>query len=433
MSVTKEFFQRYAQGRKIFDKESMDKSEAFCMMPWVHLYISQFGTVVPCCVTPWDLDQALGNVNEQPIEEIWNGPEMKKLRAKMLRDKKDKRCWQCYENESNGLKSHRMVANFCYDDKLDWVASTKASGYAPDSKPVYWDIRISNLCNFKCRVCGHHSSTKWFDDAKELNETSFETSLHYSMDEFEDILDQLENYVPDVEEVYFAGGEPMLMDEHYRILDILKKHNRFDVKLRYSTNFSVTDFKGRDVFKDWKQFKDVNLHASLDGTDNRGELQRSGQQWDIALENRKRLLKECPHVDFLITSTLSVFNVLHLPDFHKEWVEQNLIYVDDFMPHTLKNPEIYNIKMLPPKMKQQVKDRYAEHLAWLRTFSVENHVKLDYVINEFENCLTHMNSEDYTHLIPQFLEKTKRLDELRNENTLETFPELRPIFEYASS
>lgn len=429
MSDLKKFIQKNIEGRKIFDKESMDESKAFCMLPWVHLYISQFGTVVPCCVTPWDADQALGNVNKESIAEIWNGKEMKLLRKKMLKDQKDPRCWQCYENEDNGLKSHRKVANFCYSDKLKWIETTESNGFAPDSKPIYWDIRISNLCNFKCRICGHHSSTKWYEDAKELGELSFEKSLHYSMDDFEDVMTQLEAYVPDLEEVYFAGGEPMLMEEHYRILDILIAHKKFDVKLRYSTNFSVTEFKGRDVFEDWKKFKDVNLHASLDGTDKRGELQRNGQTWQKALENRKRLLRECPHVDFLITSTLNVFNVFHLPDFHRQWVEEHLIYVDDFMPHTLKNPKIYNIKMLPLEMKQMVMEKYQKHLEWLNTFSVENNVKLDYVINEFKNCLTHMNSEDWSHLIPEFKKRTAQLDKLRNEDSKTTFPELARLFE----
>ena len=429
MSDLKKFIQKNIEGRKILDKPSMDESKAFCMLPWVHLYVSQFGTVAPCCVTPWDEDQSLGNVNRQSIDEIWNGPEMRLLRKKMLKDQKDKRCWQCYENESNGLKSHRQIANFCYDDKLDWVASTKSNGFAPDSKPIYWDIRISNLCNFKCRICGHYASSKWFEDAKAIDQTSFSNRLEYSMDDFDDVLGQLEKYVVDVEEVYFAGGEPVIMEEHYRILDMLIAHERFDVKLRYSTNFSETSFKGRDIFQDWKKFKDVNLHASLDGTNKRGELQRSGQNWKKAVENRERLLRECPHVDFLITSTLSVFNVFHLPDFHREWVDKHLIYVDDFLPHTLIHPGIYNIKMLPAETKKKVMVKYHEHLAWLRTFSVENHVKLDFVINEFENCLTHMNSEDTSHLIPEFREMTAKLDGLRNEDTKEVFPELASLFE----
>jgi hypothetical protein len=87
------------------------------------------------------------------------------MRSNMIQDKKDKRCWQCYENDKVGIRSHRKIYNKQYIHKLDWVLNTLKNGMAPDSKPIYWDIRISNLCNFKCRICGHHSSSKWYDKA----------------------------------------------------------------------------------------------------------------------------------------------------------------------------------------------------------------------------------------------------------------------------
>ena len=129
--------------RKITDLESIEKSEAFCMKPWVHLFVSQFGTVVPCCLTSWEKDQALGDVNEESIQEIWNGTEMKRFRRKMMADKPDSRCHQCYENEKNGLKSKRNIVNFLYADKIDWVLETNWRGHSPTSKPIYWDLRIS--------------------------------------------------------------------------------------------------------------------------------------------------------------------------------------------------------------------------------------------------------------------------------------------------
>ncbi|MEM7104612.1 MAG: twitch domain-containing radical SAM protein [Bacteroidota bacterium] len=415
-------------GRKIFDEADIESSQAFCMLPWVHLYISTYGTVTPCCVTPWDEKQAFGNINKKPIKEIWNDKGIRKMRSQMLKDKKDARCWQCYENEANGLKSHRQIANLCYEDKVDWVAGTKLNGYSADSKPIYWDIRISNLCNFKCRICGHFASSKWFEDAKAINQQSFDKRLQYSMNDFADVLNQLEEFTPELEEVYFAGGEPLIMEEHYRILDLLIEKERFDIKLRYSTNFSQTVFKGRDVFQDWKLFKDLNIHASLDGSDKKGELQRSGQKWLQALENRKRLLEICPHADFTITSTISVFNVLHLPDFHRNWVGQHLIDVDDFIPHVLMQPDIYNIKILPQSLKDEVDKKYKDHLLWLKSFPTSAFLKLEFVINEFENTLTIMHSEDWSHLIPQFLSMTEKLDALRGENTRAVFPELEPLF-----
>src|ERR1051325_11597768 len=164
--------------RKIHDLESLRKSKAFCMKPWVHLFVSHFGTVVPCCLTPWGKEQALGDINEQSVQEIWNGERMRQFRLKMLNDEQDNRCHQCYENEKGGLRSTRNITNLLYADKLGWATNTDADGFSSDAKPIYWDIRVSNLCNFKCRICGHHSSSQWYEDAKALGLLSHDVKLH---------------------------------------------------------------------------------------------------------------------------------------------------------------------------------------------------------------------------------------------------------------
>ncbi|MEZ4931480.1 MAG: twitch domain-containing radical SAM protein [Saprospiraceae bacterium] len=412
---------------KIKDKTSMENSQAFCMLPWVHLYINTQGKVTPCCLSPWDEDKVLGDINEQPLEKIWNGKKMMEIRSKMLRDKKNDGCRQCYENEKSGLRSKREISNFCYQHKLGWVQSTKKNGYSTEAKPIYWDIRISNLCNFKCRICGHHSSSKLYDEAKTLGELSFPERVHYSMKDFDRAMGQLQPVVPFLEEIYFAGGEPLIMEEHYQILDMLIAHKKFDVKLRYATNFSTTVFKGRDVFELWNNFTEVFVHASLDGSHEKGEYQRKGQVWDNVLQERRRMLEVCPQVNFMICSATSVFNVLHLPEFHKEWTENGLVAADDFMPHTLKNPAVYNIKILPPAMKQKVQQLYQEHIKWLKTFPQEDFIKIEMVALEFEGIVSYMNSEDWTHLIPAFREKCELLDNMRMEKTIEVFPELVEI------
>ena len=421
-----DIFKKLFNSRKITDEESVKNSEAFCMLPWVHLYVSQFGTVAPCCVTPWEEEKAFGNINKTSINDIWNGEPIKKMRSQMLKDQKDPRCWQCYENEKVGIRSHRELANWRYIHKFDWVKTTDSKGNAPDSKPIYLDIRISNLCNFKCRICGHNSSSKWYDDAKALNELTYDKALHYSIEDTDDILEQLTEYIDDIEEIVFAGGEPVITEEQYSILDFLHKHNRHDVQLRYITNFSETSFNGRDIFKDWKRFKDVNIHASLDGMGSRGELQRKGQKWEQVMQNRQRMLDEIPDINFMVQSTISVFNVLHIPDFHKEWVEKGFVTVDSFMPHTLKHPNEYCIKILPPDLKKQVTEKYEKHMEWLRASGVSGK-QFDYVYREYEHTLTYMNSEDWTHMAPNFKERCEKLDKLRSEKTIEVCPELAPL------
>ena len=397
------------------------------MLPWVHLYISPAGKVNPCCISSWEDD--VGDVNESSIEEIWNGKKMKKVRSRMLRDLKIKGCWQCYENERLGLRSNRQVSNFCYSHKMDWVESTKGNGYAPESKPIYWDLRITNLCNFKCRICNHHSSSKLYDEAVKLGTTAYPTRVHYSMKDFDRVMGQLNPIIPDIEEIYFAGGEPLIMDEHYHILNLLIDNNKTNVKLRYATNFSTSRFKGRDVFKLWNAFDEVYLHTSLDGSGKRGEYQRKGQVWKDVISERKRLKEVCPHVQFMISPTVSIFNAIHLPDFHREWVDLDFIKVDDLIPNALKNPPEYNIRVLPGMLKKSVEKKYLNHIEWLKSFSPEKYVKLEIVINEYKSVLNYMNAEDQSHLIPDFINKCNQLDEWRNEDTASVFPELAPIFQ----
>ena len=453
----KNLFKKPTETRSIHNLADVGNSKAFCMKPWVHFYVSQQATVVPCCITPWEKEQALGDINEQSVQEIWNGEPMRQLRLKMLRDEPDKRCWQCYENEKTGLLSDRIHTNFHYIDKLDWALGTLPDGTAPDSQPIYWDIRFSNQCNFKCRICGHHSSSQWYDDAKAMGILSGETRLHKNIKDLDRLLQQLDFVIPHLEQIYFAGGEPLIMAEHMTILKMLIERGRTDVRLQYSTNFSETIYKGTDIFELWAQFEHVTVLASLDGTAARGELQRSGQAWQQVLDNRQRMMQVCPNAIFCITPTISVFNILHLPDFHRQWTENGLIQVDEFMPHTLKFPEEYNIRVLPPSLKAKATQKIEEHIEWIiqrsRTHPlivkplpldkfervkaamhwiipppVTGHIRLDIVITDFKNALTYMNAADDTHLLPKFRESTLQLDQLRGENTRAVFPELEEMW-----
>lgn len=444
-----------AADKIIVTQQNVGQSKAFCMKPWMHLFISQYGTVAPCCLAPWDEGNALGNIREHSVREIWNGEKMREFRLKMLRDEQDSRCSQCYQNESVGLRSARLTTNFMYAEKLDWALHTAPDGSSAEAQPIDWDIRFSNLCNFKCRICGHHSSSQWYEDAKALGLVAHDEKLHRGTGDFERMIRQLEFVIPHVEEIYFAGGEPLIMEEHYLLLRMLLEKKRTDVRLRYATNFSQTTYKGQDVFELWKQFDDVYVYASFDGSGRRGELQRHGQSWEMATAHRKRMLQACPEVGFLITSTISVLNLLHLPDFHREWTEQGLITIEQFMPHLLVSPPEYNIRVLPPALKRKAEEKIAAHIAWMLDFAKKHppqppsrqlldrakgrgwtqgesrtgHPVFDTALNEFSNCITFMHSQDDSHLLPKFREMCAALDKLRGEDTRAVFPELAEMWQ----
>jgi hypothetical protein len=212
------------------------------------------------------------------------------------------------------------------------------------------------------------------------------------------------------------------MDEHYRILEELEKRGKFDVRLIYNTNFTETRLKDRTVFDYWKKFDSVSVGASLDGMWEYGEYIRKGTVWEDVEENRRQMMKICPDVDFYISATLSIMNALHLPDFHRSWVEKGFIKPQDLNVNILTDPAHYRIDIATPGLKKKIEKRYKEHLAWLSPLD-----QLRRASNGFESAINFMNATDNQSLIEQFWIKTNQLDEIRNENILEVIPELKAL------
>jgi hypothetical protein len=237
-----------------------------------------------------------------------------------------------------------------------------------------------------------------------------------------DMWEQLIPHLDYVEQIYFAGGEPLLMEEHYRILDELVRRGRFDVRLIYNTNFTHTDLKGNSVFEYWKQFDSVAVGASLDASGARGEYIRKGTNWAQVEQNRRDMLAICPGVDFYISPTLSIMNALHLPDFHRDWVEKGLLRAQDLNVNILQDPLYYRIDIAPLALKEQIKHKFQQHLEWLRPQDPLSRATVG-----FESAITYMMATDNTHLIPKFWSKTQQLDEIRKENILDIIPELKAL------
>jgi hypothetical protein len=212
------------------------------------------------------------------------------------------------------------------------------------------------------------------------------------------------------------------MEEHYRILDELVKRKRFDVRLIYNTNFTHTDLKGQSVFEYWKQFDSVAVGASLDASGARGEYIRKGTDWAVVEQNRRKMIEICPDVDFYISPTLSIMNAEHLPDFHRDWVEQGLIRAQDLNVNILQDPAHYRIDIAPAAYKGSLMARYREHIEWLR-----GRDPLQRATQGFESAITFMTATDNTSLIDTFWRKTHELDAIRKENILDVIPELRAL------
>jgi len=289
---------------------------------------------------------------------------------------------------------------------------------------TYWDIRFSNLCNLSCRSCGHIFSSSWYQDQVKLagegwgksNKPLFWAGRHET-----DMIEQLMEHLDYVEQIYFAGGEPLMMDEHYVILEELEKRKRFDVRLIYNTNFTKTKLKDRYVFDYWRKFDSVAVGASLDAMGPRAEYIRAGTDWAEVEKNRQLMLEQCPNVDFYISPTLSIQNALHLPDFHREWVERGFIKPQDLNVNILQDPAWLRIDIAPEQYKEKIRAKYEQHLEWLRPLD-----KLNRATVGFESALNFLET-DNTKLLPKFWERMTELDKIRNENISEVIPELDEI------
>tara|TARA_B100000401_G_C52629499_1_gene635288 strand:+ start:116 stop:865 length:750 start_codon:yes stop_codon:yes gene_type:complete len=239
-----------------------------------------------------------------------------------------------------------------------------------------------------------------------------------------DIWDQMLEQFEHVEQFYFAGGEPIIMEEHYRILKELDKRKMYHVRLIYNTNFTKTKFKDIDVLELWNKFDSVSIGASLDAEGERGEFMRKGTKWQDVVDNRKRMLQVCPQVDFYISSTVGLINALHIPDFHRNWVEQGLLKPQDFNFNLLQYPFWQRMDLLPKSFKQKVEDKYKKHLEWLRPLD-----NLTRATKGFESGLDYMMRRDNFKRLDEFKSGMKKLDDIRNENILEIFPELQELYE----
>jgi radical SAM protein with 4Fe4S-binding SPASM domain len=394
----------------------LKESKTFCIYPWIHIHAYPTGEAYPCCHA--EMKYPVGNCREKSLKDIWQDYPMQQLREDMLEERKNPACARCYEQEEAGFFSGRRSANKHHGHHIQKISETPF-------ELTYWDIRFSNLCNLSCRSCGHIFSSSWYQDQAKLaggNWKNENRALNYAGRYETDMWEQLEPHLDYVEQIYFAGGEPLLMEEHYNILEELVRRERFDVRLIYNTNFTHTQLKDRSVFEYWKLFDSVAVGASLDADGPRAEYIRKGTDWDRVARNREEMIEVCPGVDFYISPTLSILNADYLPTFHRLWAEVGLIKPQDLNVNILQDPAYYRIDIATPKYKDRIREKYLSHLEWLRPLD-----PLQRATVGFESAIKFMDATDNSHLIPEFWERTRVLDAIRNENVLEVLPELNAL------
>lgn len=409
------------------EKFKLIESKRFCMLPWVHMHAFPDGRAYPCCFA--DYWHPVGDLRKNTMEEVWNQEGYKRLRKNMMEENTCVECGKCYEQEENGFFSMRNDANRNYGHLIKDLDKTSQDGNHDEFKIRYWDVRFSNLCNFKCRSCGPIFSSNWYEDYIGLYGVKPDVlgrdmaRVEYTTGDEDGMIAQLEKHIPYLEQVYFAGGEPLIMKEHYYLLEKLIEHGKTNVRLLYNTNFSELRYKDKHVIEYWKHFNNVSIGASLDGMGKQGELIRKGAVWKKTEENRQRMIEEVPHIDFYISATITSQNVLHVLDFHRDWVERGFIQPKDLNINICQSPDWYRIDIFPTWFKKEViEPAYRKHIEWLRPQDSLNRASTG-----LEGVISFLNAKDnYEKNWERFEFEVAKLDNFRKEDFWKTFPELEP-------
>ncbi len=397
------------------------ENKAFCILPWIHAQVRQNGDVYPCCRVKHRY--SYGSTLEKPLAEIWNSDEIKKVRKEMLSGISQSFCSDCHTTEDLGSESYRQMVNKDYKNEASRIAQTAPDGHLDNNDIIYLDIRFSNVCNFKCRSCSPESSNSWFDEYQKIYKGTDVQKRTFKLSESKTALSDIEKLLPKIHKIYFAGGEPLLDENHYKLLEKLIELNRTDVHIFYNTNLSHLTFKNWKVLHLWKKFKFIKISASIDATGPALELVRKGAVWDDIVSNLVKIRTFNPEVMIQIYPTVSLMNCYLLPELIGYFIDHSYIkVVRNFELNLLNDPEYLNVSVLNSVEIESLAEKYR-----LFSESIKSKVSeeiLSHIKSELSRVITFAKHQDLTQMRTAFKKFTFTLDKLRNEKTAQVIPEL---------
>lgn len=394
----------------------------FCLYPFTHFQLDPDGRARPCCKykvgdASWQMD--VPKLPEVDIEELWNQAEFQNLRDRFLKNERPSGCKACWDEEAAGIPSMRLTRE---QGGKEHPHATFFH-HIPRLYPKSLDLKLSNLCNLKCRICTPFLSTQWIKEIKDLeirdmgDVSSFTRNSREKFSENPRNKEILKQWAPTVDFMEFYGGEPLMQQEHDDILKIMYEHgNPSNTGLYYNTNSTICK---ESLFTIWKPFKQVIINFSIDDIGDRYEYQRFNAKWAESLANIKLYkdlsIKHGVNMELRLYTTVGILNVFYLREFMAE-VASLGIKITLNMVHY---PHHYSIVNLPGVVKDEIKKKL---------LSITDMTLLDPHAPTINNIINFMyGNECNPELLKTFFEKTKIHDGYRSESFSETFPELNEM------
>lgn len=377
------------------DAKKILTNKSFCPLPWTGFIVQQNGDVKNCVLSK----DVIGNINQQPIDQILVNDANNKIKNEMLSDNKPSSCEGCYrlEKEKNNfdiisqriyyLKELRSIDPVLYDQIKNFKLHTV-------------DIRWTNQCNQACVYCGPHNSTLWEKEVGKTDLMSKEAKNNLRAYIFDQV-EQLKN-------VYLAGGEPTLMNENLEFLDLLLQKNP-NVHLRVNTNLSNTHTK---VAKMIKSFKNVHWIVSVESTEQVYNYIRYGGNWKTFCNNLKDIQSNTNHkISFnMLYCILNYTEIFNCIDYFTSLGFHN----NSFVLGPVYTPEYLNILNLPNQKINQIKAILKNRIDAHPGFILED---------GYHNLLKYLDTPFNKNLKNSFAELQK-IDQRRKTNSKLIFKEL---------
>lgn len=448
--------------------ENVTGSKTFCVLPWIHLATRPNGDMRLCCTANASgagddhevglikmADGRPANFGKVTPMQAWNSDYMKSVRTSMISGQVPASCKGCFDEEAQGIVSKRLweTATWEQDESFDLaelVKQTKEDGTVPEQLS-YLDLRLGHTCNIKCVMCSPHDSSKWVSDWQKLypklETPEVKIQLRWDKKEFNNFWyekglfwDEIYAQIPNLRQVYFAGGEPLMIKEHKMFIEeIIRQGYQDKILLRYNSNGILVD---NELIQLWSKFRKVKFAVSVDASYERDNYIRYPTKFDD-VERTLHLLDNTPdNIHVSIATAVQIFNIKHLPDFIKwklgqKFKKMNVGLVGGIQMgaglvnmHLVHIPTFLNITILPKEDKQEVERIFDEFKIWLsNNYRTDDDfwIKNPYGWKRWQALLNHMNSADNSHLLPGFKEYVNKLDAIRGLSASTVFPELRHL------
>lgn len=404
----------------------MNLPETICMLPWISIETSPMGTSRPCCLAQEEIKDDSGQVyslRSSTLQTVYNSTYMQSLRQQFRNGEKPATCSRCWEEEAAGRDSKRIHS------KVRLKELYKQVDWDNDRPDQLWfiDLKLGNICNLKCRICGSWSSSKWANEEMAYLPPSVDKKTHVAYqwlkqgkwpEESPDFWENLKSLLPNIRYIEFTGGEPWLIQEHVELLRYAcETGHAKHIDIHYNTNATQWDPKLADL---WVEFGRVDIAFSIDNVGDRFEYERYGAKWDRANEivdmvNRKTNHPPSGNITTQLCFTINIQNVYYLDELLK-WADTKNFGSIYF--NMLHSPSHMSIQNMTPQAQELVLNKLKTTF-WTST---KYQQEIDNVIKFIQNGQGGDGAE--------FLHQMKRTDEYRKQNFMDTHPEIAKAMGY---